>query len=289
MEAVAPLPPKLSAHEVQQITEDVEDNFLALLEKGLFADRDAQANDVIQSLTAALEALASGDAIAGNRHMLEADLIIHQVVYDRPSWWRFRLRYQPLIVLYNLAILAYLFVAGGWTLDPSTAPSWLLLPEEIWKVPVAVLAFGTAGAVLRVFYHLQSKVSAGELRPRNQLGYLLAPWIGALFGALVFAIVRAGLWTLQGEDTELSSPWAVMALAALAGFSWEWITEWLKNVMSQIAKRGGASPKPPASAPSGGGNTAVDAVTGSRLSSPRHDPKPEPPSLKELPDQPEGD
>ena len=236
---------KLSACDVLHISEQIVENHRSLDEKGLYADRDAEARAVIESLTAAFEALKCDDAVAAIQQALEGDRMIHQVLYDRSWWWRFRTRFQPMVVLYNLAILAYLLFAGGWRLNATEVPAWLLLPEEIWQIPVAVLAFGAAGAVLRVFYWLHLKVAKGQNRPRNQLGYFLAPWIGALFGAIVYVVVRAGLWTFQGEATESGEPklWAVLALAALAGFSWDWIIQWLENVMDRTAKRGGVPAK----------------------------------------------
>lgn len=282
---------KLSAADVLAITEGVEESFRSLLEKGLFDDCDSAAKDVIQSLTEAFTALESGDAVTGNRHMLQADHVIHQVLYNRTWWWRFHNRFQPLIVLYNLLILAQLFYAGGWEHDPATTPKWLLLPVEIWGIPIEVLAFGAVGAILRVLYWMHRKVAAGEFRPRIQLGYFLAPWIGALFGALVYAIVKAGLWTFQGEAAEDAGLklWAVLALAALAGFSWEWITEWMANVMSKIAQRGGVPPKEPA-ADAGGGGAAGEAgaAPGKKKMEAEPEAEPEPPALDELPDQPEG-
>ena len=238
---------RLSAADVFGLAERLEERFRDLLEAGLFEGLEDEAAKAIDLLSSAFMELERGDAVQANRRVLDADQLIHEAVYTRSWWWRFKRQYRPAIVVYNMVILVIVLAVGA-----GNAVSSILgiptagLGKPIWGIPPEVLAFGCLGAILRTFYWVGQKTARGTLRPQFQLSYVLAPWIGLLFGALVYAVVKAGLWTLQGDvaqDSEVQL-WAVYALAALAGYRWEWVTERLAQLMTKT------SVSPPASATS---------------------------------------
>jgi hypothetical protein len=229
----------------------VDDFFRVQLEKGLFCGEgaDLRGREVADFIVEACRLVRLGQPEEALRNVIEAEMVLLDAFYKRPKIWRFFHRFQPILVTYYIFILLYLFILGSDLLQGWSLPQILLVPSETWGVPAQVLAFGAGGAILRGLYWLNFKVGQREFRPHFQLAYFIAPWIGALFGALVYVVVRAGLWTFQGGDGAIEEPWGVLGLAALAGYSWEWVTEWLsrvlKGLLTQRAQPAASSQEPP--------------------------------------------
>ncbi len=236
---------KLSSEGVLVFIKEVQGTLLSYLEKGLFVELEEESDKVRKYLSNALEAFNDKDFVKANDLALAAEDHIHRAYY-RASWiWRCNVRFRPFIVLYSVSILLLIFYFG-WSEAPHQIGRLKVDPDgKVWGVPLTMLAFGASGALLRVLYWVNVKVARGDFRPQFQLSNLLAPWIGALFGAITFAVVQAGLWTFQeGTNGDLKAdPWAAQALAALAGFSWEWVIHNLTRLMERAGSQSGNKDK----------------------------------------------
>jgi hypothetical protein len=119
--------------------------------------------------------------------------------------------------------------------------------------------WGTVGAILRGLWFLKDKVSDRRYRNSFRIYFLSAPFLGGLFGAIVYFILVAGLIVIApgqapailtqnstasnatnqtgnttqadtadstGDETTL----AIIPIAALAGFNWEWAIMIFKRI-----------------------------------------------------------
>ena len=71
------------------------------------------------------------------------------------------------------------------------------------------------------------------------LYFVVGPFLGAIFGAIVYFIIIGGLLSLtDNSDVNLLNPLVIIPFSLLAGYNWEW------GIM--IFKRIGESFGPPA-------------------------------------------
>lgn len=176
--------------------------------------------------------------------MSEADAILHRVYWEKSTFWRFR-RHAPLEFLY-LAGIMLLVLGASTSWRPAVLEGIPKLDGEVWGVPAAVLAWGALGAVLRSLYWLHLQVGRRIYRSYFSLTHLCAPLIGALFGALAYLLLRAGLLTMGGGAAEEAQNQIFpSAVALLFGFNWEPLLDWVKNlrVPSKRSDDRSASPK----------------------------------------------
>src|SRR5215211_2773831 len=122
--------------------------------------------------------------------------------------------------------------------------------------------WGTVGAILRGLWFLKDKVSDRRYRNSFRIYLISTPFLGGLFGAILYFMIVAGLFiiapaqapTILSNQTNISefnatttspqtgpmnqangtsagnvSTLAVIPLAALAGFNWEWAIMILKR------------------------------------------------------------
>ncbi|MFI0411312.1 IPT/TIG domain-containing protein [Actinomadura sp. 3N508] len=95
---------------------------------------------------------------------------------------------------------------AGWSAAMSRETS-------LFVVVMAAGALGSIAHVLRSFYWY---VGNRALRRSWLMMYLLLPFIGALFGLVVYLVVRGGLTSPLGGPSDVN-PYGVAAIAALVG------------------------------------------------------------------------
>ena len=234
----------LDLAEVFARAQEIDDLFRIQLEKGLFdaADSDPRISQINDLLFRAYTFIRNKTPEQAVRALFEAESILLNAFYGRHWMWRFWQRFHPLLVGYFVLLLGYLFIAGSNIFQDPDLPRILMIPGEIWGIPVEMFVFGAGGAILRGIYWLMFKTSVRQFRPHFNLAYFLAPWVGALFGGMVYVVVRAGLWTFQGTAADASEPWGILGVAALAGYSWEWITGALGVVLDKVITGTNAAP-----------------------------------------------
>lgn len=188
------------------------------IENGLFAQTD----DIDQLVEALYEARnqISLDALAGAASSLtRGEHLLHRVLYKEGKfWWRLGHVHQvPLFVYYVVSLLCILNIGSGY---------WAFIADEIWSMPTAALGVGALGAILRGLWWLYRNVARRKFRMSFLLAHLAAPWIGALFGLFTYLLLLAGVVSLEGaEQADLQGGVLHLALAFLAGYSWEWVLD----------------------------------------------------------------
>jgi hypothetical protein len=133
---------------------------------------------------------------------------------------------------------------------------------RIQEAALHAATWGTIGAILRGLWFLKDKVSDRRYRNSFRIYLLSTPFLGGLFGAIFYFMIVAGLFVIapgqatgilnqtttelnasgttasqtestdqaDGTSAENVSTLAIIPLAALAGFNWEWAIIILKRI-----------------------------------------------------------
>ncbi|MEW2354470.1 IPT/TIG domain-containing protein [Spirillospora sp. NPDC029432] len=112
---------------------------------------------------------------------------------------------------------------------------------------VIVMAAGALGAVVHALRSLYWYVGNRSLRRSWLMMYLLLPVTGALFGLIVYLVLRGGLTSPAGGFTEVN-PYGMAAIAALVGLFSQETAEKLRAVFQTLlspAKAGRDQALPP--------------------------------------------
>ncbi|GAA4233274.1 hypothetical protein GCM10022254_35380 [Actinomadura meridiana] len=109
---------------------------------------------------------------------------------------------------------------GHTELDPVSKtvhlPGWSPTVSRETSLFIVVMAAGALGAIAHVLRSFYWYVGNRALRRSWLMMYLLLPFIGALFGLVVYLVVRGGLTSPLGGASDVN-PYGVAAIAALVG------------------------------------------------------------------------
>jgi hypothetical protein len=98
---------------------------------------------------------------------------------------------------------------------------------------VIVMAAGALGAVVHALRSLYWYVGNRTLRRSWLMMYLFLPFIGALFGLMVYLVLRGGLTSPTGGSYDVN-PYGVTAIAALVGLFSQETAEKLRAVFGTL-------------------------------------------------------
>jgi hypothetical protein len=222
----------------------LEARFRTLIEFGLIGAND-QANSVLAPLTAGRKLARSAHVDDAAESLDRAELALQSALYSRSWLWRSWHIHQAGLFVYDVAALIVLLnIASGYF--SCIAPTlWGWIP-----VPIAAVVAGGLGAILRGLWFLWLQVSKGVFRAQFTLAQLAAPWVGMLFGLFVYLLLKAGLLAVKGgESAKLEDSALPLALAFLAGYSWEWILGRIDQIKAATSAAPAQSPKPPGPPP----------------------------------------
>src|SRR5262249_36018756 len=110
--------------------------------------------------------------------------------------------------------------------------------QILFYVPLWSIVLGALGAVLRGLWFLNIHVMRKQFRNHWTLPFLLAPLIGGILGLLAFLLFHAGFVSVSGKISSNSEPTLAdtrlpMAIAILAGYSWEWVLEAVNRILGR--------------------------------------------------------
>jgi hypothetical protein len=141
----------------------------------------------------------------------------------------------------------------------------LKLHVTVQEAALHAATWGCVGGILRGLWYLKDKVSDRKYRNSFRIYFISVPFLGALFGAILYFLVVAGLFIIAptqagpilSNQTSLSSSTnttttnttnqpnpgstgiarpsqvstlAIIPLATLAGFNWEWAVTIFKRI-----------------------------------------------------------
>jgi len=117
--------------------------------------------------------------------------------YDKalyiPSWrWRFSNVYGAPIWIYLIGFLGAVLAFYAYQLDQN----FLKLSGGIQVTALHAATWGTIGGLLRGLWFLKDKVSARQYKNSFRIYFLSVPFLGGLFGAMVYLVLVAGLFVL---------------------------------------------------------------------------------------------
>ena len=113
-------------------------------------------------------------------------------LYSSSTKWRFSNIYAGPMWIYLIGFLISSLIFYCMQLDGTI----LKLPSHIEATALYATTWGAVGGILRGLWYLKDKVSDRKYRNSFQIYFLSVPFLGALFGALVYLLFVAGLFIL---------------------------------------------------------------------------------------------
>lgn len=112
-------------------------------------------------------------------------------------------------------------------------PGWSPTVSRETSLFVVVMAAGALGGVVHVLRSFYWYVGNRALRRSWLVMYLLLPFVGALFGLVVYLVLRGGLTSPAGGATDIN-PYGMTAIAALVGLFSRETAEKLRTVFGTL-------------------------------------------------------
>ena len=110
--------------------------------------------------------------------------------------------------------------------------SWELPSEQLGFELLAMQAviWGMIGGLFQDIWYLWRHVQNRDYRNTWMIQYLSAPFIGGILGAIIYVTIIAGLIVLDTDTEGKPRDFVVMALAAFAGYNWNWAIKRFKSI-----------------------------------------------------------
>jgi hypothetical protein len=200
--------------------------------------------------------------LAATEFYVTLALRAHDKALYAPSWkWRFTNVYAGVMWIYLVGFLVAVLVFYLIQLDTNILgihPPGVRIQESA----LHATTWGTVGAILRGLWFLKDKVTDRRYRNAFRIYVLSTPFLGGLFGAIFYFLIISGLFIVAPDEVqeiltngpasepnattsttqtgatnqaggipaEDVSSLAIIPIAALAGFNWEWAVMILKRI-----------------------------------------------------------
>jgi hypothetical protein len=176
--------------------------------------------------------------------------------------WRFYNFYAADIWIYLVLFLAAIFF--GYYYDINTM---LVEKLDIPSTAINAAIWGAIGGILRGIWHLWIHLNDRTFRRSWRIWFFSCPFLGGIFGSLLYLLIVGGLLVLSQDSTPLTSPagnqttsttvntsnldtnqtgnavgnggnissqLVVIAFSALAGYNWEWAVKRLEKIGEMV-------------------------------------------------------
>jgi hypothetical protein len=219
---------------------------------------DGVFKDIQDNLYTARKSLDNDDLPASDYYVAQALRAYEKALYAPSRTWRFSNVYAGPMWIYLVGFLVSVLAFYWIQLDAN----FLNLHVHIQEAALHATTWGTVGAILRGLWFLKDKVSDRRYRNSFRIYLISTPFLGGLFGAIFYFMIVAGLFIIvpaqapallanqtisepnatttttqtgsvnQANNTSERnvSTLAIIPLAALAGFNWEWAIMILKRI-----------------------------------------------------------
>lgn len=131
--------------------------------------------------------------------------------------WKFVNVHAGPIWIYLLGILVLEFLFFYTDLD-----THIQNKLDISKDFVYVVAWGVLGGILRALWKIKTSVAMHKHKKSFRIYYLSSPFLGGIFGAITYLLILAGMVSINGPNSSTTNIIPILAIAAFAGFNWEW-------------------------------------------------------------------
>jgi hypothetical protein len=198
-------------------------------ENGLFKKQNVVALEpILQSLKTAREKLQrTPPDFSGSYYDLSvARSLYYKAVQNAPWHWRFSRLYAANVLVYLLLFLSSIFLFYYFHID-----RLLLSIFNIDSAAMNAITWGTIGGILRGISRLWYRVNRREFRVVWKGYFISSPFLGGLFGAIVYLLVSAGIIIVSSQQVEdVLNPLVIMIFCAYAGYNWEWAVKQFSRV-----------------------------------------------------------
>ncbi|HEX9830386.1 MAG TPA: hypothetical protein VGA94_01760 [Thermodesulfobacteriota bacterium] len=198
-------------------------------ENGLFATKK-EFEDILQKIEDVrtnLGGAAFSESFCNKTLSLALDDYF-RAVRTKTRWWRLQNLYAGYIWAYLVLFLTAVFLFYHSNLD-----DFLLAQFPADRVGLDAAAWGVVGGILRGLWNLWNNVNRGSYRHVWRIWFISAPFIGGIFGGIIYLTVTAGLIVVSEQNSLNVNPFVVMIFSAIAGFNWEWAVKKLDAVAEQ--------------------------------------------------------
>ena len=212
--------------EFERDCQDADQALLSLSEAHLFKDKPDLLENIADRIEQARISAHNNGLPQARKLLILAFAQMHQAIGTQGIWWSFRKIHAGFIWLYFVLLLSSIVGIGVFV-------DFLSFGEDAptaWNMPIAAIAYGMIGGLIRGMYWLYQKIPEIKYRATFIVPYVGGPWLASALGLFSYALLRSGTG-LFGEVTsgKLESA-AFAAVAMMAGFSWEWFMKQLKKL-----------------------------------------------------------
>jgi hypothetical protein len=210
---------------------------------------DDEFESIQEHLYNAREMLDKDDLALAERRTSSALHEYDKILYMTTFWWRFSNIYAGPIWIYLVGFLVAVLSFYIYFID-----RYFVNILGLEQAAVHAATWGCIGGILRGMWYLKDKVSDRKYRKTWTIYFLSVPFLGGIFGAIIYLVIFAGVVALDietgpplsnqtgvsqsnvtdgiqaGESLNVANPLAIIPFAALAGFNWEWAVILFKRI-----------------------------------------------------------
>lgn len=182
----------------------------------------------------------------------EVKLELTNLFHSASRYWLFKYLYGGPAWIYFVGSLAlvyifYLFFVRCTTDFCHIIPSSLYYSLQTLSVPASGLyatTWGIIGAILQGLYWNWQNVSNLAYRKSWLIWAISIPFLGGIFGALVYFLLASGLLILSSGSTNIAdinkiNPYIIIAIAIYSGYNWQNAINWLTQIAGRFGLPGG--------------------------------------------------
>jgi hypothetical protein len=164
-------------------------------------------------------------------HTSLARLFYLKTLYSKSWGWRFVNLYAGPVWIYLATFLALVMAFYAYYVDV-----YLQDTRGVDQAAIHAVTWGCIGSILRGMWYLKDKVSEREYKNSWWIYFVSTPFLGGIFGAIVYLVLIAGLLSLGvGQSSneglpQINRPLVIVPIAALAGFNWEWAVKMFRRI-----------------------------------------------------------
>jgi hypothetical protein len=152
-----------------------------------------------------------------------------KVLFSKSWKWRFVNMYAGPIWIYLTSFLLSVLAFYIYSFDN------IISKTGIEHAAINAVTWGCVGGILRGLWYLKDKVSEREYKNSWWTFFVSVPFLGGIFGAIVYLIIIAGIWSLGVGSTsqgppDINRPAVIIPITALAGFNWEWAVKLFRRI-----------------------------------------------------------
>jgi hypothetical protein len=190
-------------------------------ENGLFKEQnEVSIETILESLRNARQKLQqSPPDIGGSRYDLSIATNSYYKATQKAGWlWRFSNLHGANVLIYLLLMLSGVFFFYYFQAD-----RFLVGTLNVDSIAINATTWGVIGGILRGISKLWFRVDGREFRNVWKVYFVSCPFLGGIFGAIVYLLLAAGIITVSSQPVEgVLNPFVIMLFSAFSGFSWEW-------------------------------------------------------------------